>query len=372
MVTTGLDQVVQELPREWHWKRLGLLTNMAAVTTTDLTDAALALHRAGANLAVLFAPEHGFFADAPPGANVPDRHEPRLNIPVISLYGAQRAPTPEQLAGLDLLIVDLPDVGARFFTYASTMIETMRAAAQAEVPVVILDRPNPITGRFMEGPVLDLRFSSFVGMLPLPVRHGRTIGELALIASNMLEFDVDLDVVPIKGWNRGWWYDAWMPSWVPPSPNLPSGETALLYAGMGLIEGTNLSEGRGTPLPFHVVGAPWLDPFRLADELNAAGLPGVRFRPVTFTPTSHKYTGQTCYGVQVHVTARNEFRPVRTGLAIIALARAQNPARFQFIRTPNGGYWLDLLFGRSFPRQRLQEGVSWREIVDWMEWLDES
>ncbi|NPA06817.1 MAG: DUF1343 domain-containing protein [Chloroflexi bacterium] len=370
MVRTGLDNVIENLPKTWRWKRLGLLTNMAAVTQ-DLTDAALALRRAGANIVLLFTPEHGMFTSAPPGEAVPDAHEPRLDIPIVSLYGNLRAPTPSHLANLDLLIIDLPDVGTRFFTYASTMIETMQAASEAEVPVVILDRPNPLTGVYMEGPILEPRLTSFVGMLPIPVRHGRTMGELALIATNVLELDVDIDVIPVTGWERSWWYDAWMTSWVPPSPNLPSGEAALLYPGVGLVEGTNLSEGRGTPYPFQVVGAPWLDAFRLADDLNNAGLPGVRFRPVSFTPTTSKHAGKTCYGVQIHVVDRNAFRPVRTGLAIIALARAQNPARFHFLRTSDGTYWFDRLLGRSTPRQRIQAGLSWRESIDMWEWVDE-
>jgi beta-N-acetylhexosaminidase len=271
------------------------------------------------------------------------------------------------LSGIEILVFDIQGVGARFYTYAATMLECMKAAADSEVPFVILDRPNPINGNQVEGPVLEAGMESFIGIARLPIRHGMTPGEMAFFLKSVSKLDLDLRVVPLSGWHRAQWFDETGLTWIAPSPNMPTLETATVYPGLCLVEGTNLSEGRGTTLPFELIGAPWLDSRSLARQLNQLALAGVRFRPQAFTPRFSKYTGQLCSGIQIHVLERREFRPIQTALHILHQTRLLHPCRFEFDET-----FFDQLAGNHWIREMLQNGVPVDSIVDrWRADLEE-
>jgi uncharacterized protein YbbC (DUF1343 family) len=332
-VEPGLEVLVHRLAPLLRGKRVGLVAHQASVDG-DLQHAATLLgDRRGLRLTRLFAPEHGLWGAAQDHAWIRAARDPVTSLPVISLYGARREPTPAMLRGLDTVVVDLQDVGARYYTFVWTLALVMRACGRAGVPVVVCDRPNPL-GSAVEGNLPDPDFASFVGLYPLPARHGMTIGELAAYLDAEHALGCDLTIVPMRGWRRTMaWEDTGLP-WVPPSPNMPTPDTARVYPGGCLIEGTNLSEGRGTTRPFEWVGAPFLDAHRYAARLEAQGLRGVRFRPARFTPTFHKWAGRLCGGVQVHVTDRAAFRPFLTGLALIATARALAPRGFRWKRPP--------------------------------------
>ena len=360
-VESGLEVL---LDRHLPWlrgRRLGLLAHQASVTH-DLAHAApLLTGLRGVRLARLFAPEHGLWGAAQDHAPVASTRDQVTGLEVWSLYGEQRAPTPQMLAGLDALVVDLQDVGARYYTFVWTLALAMRECARAGVRVIVLDRPNPLGGDRVEGNVPDPAFASFVGLYPLPARHGFTLGELA--RRFVLEEGIrcDLTVAPMRGWRRAMlWEDTGLP-WVPPSPNMPTPDTARVYPGGCLIEGTNLSEGRGTTRPFEWVGAPYLDGHRYAEALDALGLPGVRFRPARFTPTFHKWAGEVCGGVQIHVTDRRRFRPFRTGVAAIAVARRLAPAEFRWKEPPyefeHARLPIDILFGTDRIRTQIEGGA---------------
>ena len=359
---TGLDRLLSDPPAALKSGRLGWVTNRAALTR-DLRFGAAAAQQAGLPIVALFAPEHGLHLDLPAGANVPQQREPRTGLPVYSLYGADAAALAPLLRGLTHLVIDLPDVGVRFFTYAATMLEVMRAAAEAGVPVTVLDRPNPLGGEVVAGPRLSGELVSEIGPLEgWPVRHGMTMGEIAHFAQAVHLPHLDLRVVRLRGWSRGTWFPGWRRAWVPPSPNLPHWENALAYPGTALLEGTNLSEGRGTPNPFLLVGAPWLAGEALSQALNQMGLPGVRFRPVRFRPCRSKHAGEVCEGVQVHITAPRRFRPVRTGLAILVAVRDQQPQHLTFLEH-QGRYFFDLLLGDAQTRARLQAGDTFHDLI---------
>jgi len=333
-VLAGLDTLAAD-PSPILGKRIGLLTNHAAITR-DVRHALSVLHGDDRwELAALFGPEHGIWGEAQDMDGVDDAHDPATGLRVRSLYGASEAelsPRKEDLEGLDALVVDLQDVGSRYYTFVYTMAYCMRAAARTGVEVIVLDRPNPLSGSIVEGNVLDMKWTSFVGMYPLPVRHGLTAGELAKWFDQHDRMNCRLSVIPVRGLTRGMWFEETGLPWVLPSPNMPTPETATVYPGMCLVEGTNLSEGRGTTRPFELFGAPWLDSFALADSLNDLGLPGVRFRPHWFKPTFQKHAGSVCGGVQLHVTDRFTFRPYETGLWCIKVARDLAPDRFDWRR----------------------------------------
>src|SRR5437588_7697371 len=376
-VESGLEVL---LDRHLPWlrgRRLGLLAHQASVTR-DLAHAAQLLKDLrGVRLARLFAPEHGLWGAAQDHALVPSTRDQVTGLEVWSLYGEQRAPTPQTLAGLDALVVDLQDVGARYYTFVWTLALAMRECARAGVRVVVLDRPNPLGGDRVEGNVPDPAFASFVGLYPLPARHGFTIGELA--RRFVLEEGIrcDLTVARMRGWRRAMlWEDTGLP-WVPPSPNMPTPDTARVYPGGCLIEGTNLSEGRGTTRPFEWVGAPYLDGHRYAEALDGLGLPGVRFRPARFTPTFHTWAGEVSGSVRSHVTDRARFQPFLTGLAVIAVARRLAPRAFRWRRPPyefeRRRLPIDILLGTDQVRRALTRGAglkaverSWqRDLAGW-------
>ncbi len=361
-VLCGLDVVRTHIPPAWRQGWVGVLTNRAAVTW-DGVDCSTALRRAGVRRMILLTPEHGWSAQVPPGVPVPDQGMADGEVPVYSLYGPRREPPEEVMARLSHVVVDLPDVGARYYTYASTLFYLMRAAARWGLPVTVLDRPNPVTGVHVEGPMRRPAFRSFVSLAPVPVRHGLTLGELALLLNEEEGVGCALDVVPAQGWRREMWWDATGLPWVPPSPNMPDPLTALVYLGTCLFEGTDFSEGRGTPAPFRLVGAPWVDGEAWARRLEACRLPGVTFRPARFVPSASKHAHRVCEGVEVIVQDRDAFRPVRTGIAMLTTAWEVTDGRVGFRRRPDGGYVLDYLIGTDAVRRGIAAGASWEDIT---------
>ncbi len=282
----------------------------------------------GVTLAAIFGPQHGFRSDVQDNMiETPHRDDPGRRVPVYSLYSETREPTAEMLRGLDVLVIDLQDIGARIYTYIYTMANCMRACARHGVPVVVCDRPNPINGKDVEGGTLETRYESFVGQFAIPMRHGMTIGELARLFNEQFGIGASLDVISMQGWRREMYADQTGLPWVMPSPNMPTLDTAIVYPGTVLFEGTTLSEGRGTTRPFELVGAPGVDAETFAREMNGLGLPGVFFRPAVFEPTFQKHAKQTCGGCQSHVTDREIFRPVLTGAALIGMFRRVDPSR---------------------------------------------
>ncbi|MFZ4731875.1 MAG: exo-beta-N-acetylmuramidase NamZ domain-containing protein [Pirellulales bacterium] len=323
-VRTGIDVLVRDGFRQLAGRRVGLITNHTGRTHDGRTTPAALGEAKGLELVALFSPEHGF-AGALDQSDVPDAKDPATGLPVRSLYGKTRRPTPEMLADLDTLVYDIQDIGCRFYTYVSTMGEAMKAAAEQGKRFVVLDRPNPINGIDVAGPMLDPGSESFVGWHTLPLRHGMTVGELARLFNEELKLGLDLVVVPCEGWRRA---DAWEATgleWVNPSPNMRSLTEAFLYPGIGLLETTNVSVGRGTDTPFEVIGSPWIDGPALAAALAARGLPGVAFVPLTFTPDASTFKNERCGGVNVLITDRAAFDPVRTGLEIAAALRRLHP-----------------------------------------------
>jgi uncharacterized protein YbbC (DUF1343 family) len=365
-VRSGLDALAARRFRPLRGRRVGLVCNPTAVDAR-LVHAADLLHAAaGVSLAALFGPEHGVRGDAQYMAAVGGERDPRTGLPVHSLYGERAEslkPSPAALAGLDALVFDVQDVGTRFYTYQATMMLCMEAAAAARVAFVVLDRPNPIGGVLVEGPRLRPGFESFCGLHDLAVRHGMTVGELAALfaAERPALAGLELEVVPCEGWRRRQGFRATGLPWVFPSPNMPTPETALVYPGMCLLEGTNLSEGRGTTRPFELFGAPWLDGARLAADLARERLPGVAFRPVSFVPTWDKHAGVRCHGAELLVTDPDRFRPFRTGLACVVHARRQDPRRFAWRTEPYEFVTdvpaFDLLCGSARERAAIEAGA---------------
>jgi uncharacterized protein YbbC (DUF1343 family) len=371
-VSPGLEQLLLHHLAQVQGRRVGLITNASSVLP-DLTDTQTALHAIGVCLVALFSPEHGLYGVEPDGAAVTSGRGPE-GLPVYSLYGETCRPTPEMLASLDVLLFDIQDVGARFYTYIWTMSLALEAAAEAGLAFIVLDRPNPLGGQASEGPVLEPEYASFVGRHPIPIRYGLTIGELAGWLNGELNLGADLTVVPMQGWRREMFFEDTGLPWVPPSPAMPWPASALVYPGTCLIEGTNLSEGRGTALPFHLVGAPWIDGRRLADALNRLELAGVRFRPAVFQPAAHKWAGQRCGGVQLHATDRRAFRPVTAGLHVLATVRALYPDRFAWRQGSEEGErpHIDLLSGTDRVRLGLDHGASVADLVaSWAAELDQ-
>ena len=359
-VETGLETLVHRRAALLRGRRFGLLAHQASVDGRLAHAAQLLSGLGGAKLVRLLAPEHGFWGAPQDHAHVRSTRDPSTGLPVWSLYGNQRAPTPAMLRGLDALVVDLQDIGARYYTFSWTMILAMRACARAGVDVIVLDRPNPLGGQRVEGNVPDPAFASFVGLHPLPARHGLTIGEVARYVNAEHAIGCRLTVVPMRGWRRAMlWEDTGLP-WVPPSPNMPTPDTARVYPGGCLIEGTNLSEGRGTTRPFEWVGAPYLDAHAYAAALARLALPGAHFRPARFVPTFHKWAGRTCDGVQIHVTDRDRFKPFLTTLALIAVARRAAPKAFAWKRPPYEFELrrlpIDILLGTDTIRQAIEWG----------------
>lgn len=333
MIRTGLDVCVANGFSALRGKRVGAIVNQTSVDRQLHHLVELLTASRAAELSCLFAPEHGIRGIAHYMEPVEQARDPHSGLPVFSLYGSTAeslSPKPQWLEGLDALVFDIQDVGSRYYTYLNTMALSMKAAAKARIPFHVLDRPNPIGGIEVEGNLVGERFRSFVGMFALPNRHAMTAGELAQYLNATEQFGCELSIARCEGWRRSQYWDRTGLPFVPPSPNMPTPDTALVYPGMCLSEGTNLSEGRGTCRPFEQFGAPWLDGDRLARELNQQKLPGVRFRPVWFRPTFDKHQGVTCGGAMIHVTERQAFRPLRTGIAVIKAAHDLGGDQFRW------------------------------------------
>lgn len=351
-VELAIDHLQELWPAELHGARVGALLHPASVSA-KLEHTARILERLNGDLfrlAAFFGPQHGFMGQTQDNMIEWKSYDhPRLGIPVHSLYGENRAPTAGMLRDIDVLLVDLQDIGTRYYTFVWTLYLVMEACAGAGVAVLVLDRPNPINGLTVEGPLLDADYKSFVGMHPIPVRHGKTIGELAIQFREEAHPDCRLFVLPFKNWLRSMWFDDTGLPWVMPSPNIPTLDTATVYPGMCLLEGTNISEGRGTTRPFEIFGAPFLDAEVLCCELNQLHLPGASFRENHFQPTFHKFSGEICAGAQLHVTSRSDFAPFRTGVEIIKRIRALSGDHFRWKEPPYEYEWnrlpIEILIG---------------------------
>jgi len=362
-VRPGVDVLLEDPEVYIGSSRVGLITNPTGVTS-DLTPTLDGLHsHPDVEVAAVFGPEHGARGEVQDEINVGSYVDAVTGLHVYSLYGEVRKPTAEMLRGVDVLVFDIQDVGARFYTYASTMVYALEAASENGINMIVLDRPNPINGIKTEGNALESEFASFVGLNPLPIRHGMTIGELALLLNE--EIGAGLEVVEMEGWSRGMWFDDTGLPWVQPSPNIPTLETAIVYPGTCLFEGVNISEGRGTTRPFEVVGAPWMDGPKWSSAMNELGLGGVRFRACHFMPVFSKYTGERCRGVQVHVIDRDRYEPVETGLHMLATALSLWPGDFRWLPPSyDRRRHFDLLAGTDKTRENLSRGVAVEEIVE--------
>lgn len=339
-IQTGIERLLADPPSILRGKRLGLLANPASVACPDgsqrfrSTRLLIADHYPG-QLKVLFSPQHGFFAEKQANMIASEGLiDPLLEIPVYSLYGETRMPTKDMLEPIDLLIIDLQDVGTRVYTFIYTMALCLQAARTYEKEVLVLDRPNPVGGNLVEGNCLKPAYTSFVGMYPIPMRHGLTIGELALLFNDHFGIGSQLSVTPMAGWNRRMFHEDTGLPWIPPSPNLPTPTSALVYPGQVLWEGTNLSEGRGTTQPFEIFGAPYLDTTRLDARLSEQLPKGVHLRSIAFEPTSDKWERQLCYGFQIHVIDTRVFRPYRTSLTLLQAVVSAHPDAFRWQSPP--------------------------------------
>jgi len=351
--------------------RVGLVCNPASVDSRLVHASDRFVGDGDWTLTALFGPQHGFRSDLQENMiESPHCRDAKRRLPVYSLYSETREPTREMLADVDVLVIDLQDVGTRIYTYIYTMANCLRAARTHGVRVVVCDRPNPINGVDVEGAPLDPAYVSFVGQFPIPMRHGLTIGEAARLFNDHFGINAAVDVVPMDGWRRDMWFDDTALPWVLPSPNIPTLDTAVVYPGAVLFEGTLLSEGRGTTRPFELIGAPWIDGERFADAMNGRNLPGVRFRPVFFEPTFHKHARALCGGCQIHVTDRAAFRPYRTGVEMIAEFRGQAPSapiwrdppyEYERMRPP-----IDILYGSDRLRRAIDAGEDAAVVMrDW-------
>ena len=366
-VRLGTDRLLEST--RLRGARVGIVCNHASVdrSITNIVDRLAAAD--GVTLGAIFGPQHGFRSDVQDNMiETPHRDDPGRRVPVYSLYSETREPTAEMLRGLDAMVVDLQDIGARIYTYIYTMANCLRAGARHGVPVVVCDRPNPINGVDVEGAALVPGFESFVGQFAIPMRHGMTIGELARLFNAHFRLGAQLEVVEMEGWRREMFADETGLPWVMPSPNMPTLETAVVYPGTVLFEGTLLSEGRGTTRPFELVGAPGVEAERFAREMNGLGLPGAFFRPAVFEPTFQKHAKQACGGCQIHVTDRRAFKPVLTGAALIAMLHRAAPAQPLWRQPPyeyeHDKLPIDILAGSSQFREQIEAGASPAQMAD--------
>jgi uncharacterized protein YbbC (DUF1343 family) len=359
-VRPGIDVLSESPPAELQQRRVGLITNHTGVTRGGTSSIDVLAGMPTLQLVALFAPEHGIRGVAADGEIVSSSVDQRTGLPIHSLYGETRKPTPEMLAGIDALLFDIQDVGARQYTYVSTMALAMEAAREAGIPFYVLDRPNPIGGIAVEGNLLDPAFATFVGMYPIPTRHGLTAGELAGLINTEFGVGANLSVIRAEGWSRDLWYDHSGLPWINPSPNIRRLEAAIHYPGTVFLEGTNLLE-RGTDLPFEQTGAPWLDAAAIVNQMNAMRLPGIRFEAIALPveSTSRKYPGETVQGIRYHLTDRNTYRPVRTSLLLIDAIRRRHPEQFQWSGT------MDRLSGTDQVRQAIESGTLLQLIGGW-------
>jgi uncharacterized protein YbbC (DUF1343 family) len=361
-VRPGIETFLSDLPPALRRKRVGLITNHTGVDRSRTSDIDLIARHRELKLVALLAPEHGIRGDAAEGVKIVDEIDPRTGIRIFSLYMVEdRGPTAEMLKDVDVLIYDLQEVGGRTWTYVSTMALSMQAAAKKRIPFVVLDRPNPIGGEVVEGALLDPKFKSFVGMFPIPARHGMTVGELATLFNQKYAIGVDLIVARVANWRRSQWFDEAGLPWVNPSPNLRSFAALQSYPGSVYFEGTNLSEGRGTDRPFEQVGASWLNAPQVAQVMNDMRLPGIRFEATTVSvaQTASKFKGETIPAIRFVITDRKAYRPVRTSLLLIDEIRRQHPRDFAWSRT------IDRLTGSDRVRLAIEGGRLLSLLQEW-------
>ena len=345
MLKLGLEVFLEKEYKKYEGKRIGLVTNSTGVNQRLKSSVDLFYHHPKIDLTILFGPEHGLRGDKKEGQLVDSSVDDYTQLPIYSLYGEARKPSKEMMEQADVIVMDIQDIGSRYFTYIYTMAYVMEACAEHQKEMVILDRPNPISGIQMEGNLTENDVRSFVGLFPIPNRHGMTIGELAHLFKYEFKYDCNLTVIEMAGWQRHMYFDETGILFVPPSPNTTGQDMMILYTGTCLFEGTNISEGRGTTKPFEWIGAPFIEGHKLAEEFNRLLLPGVLARPVTFTPAYQKYEGKLCEGIQLHITDRNQFDSFYTGVKLIQLIAENYPNNFKFVQNENGKYFFDLLAG---------------------------
>jgi len=373
-IRIGLDNFEKHWPKKLRGARAGLLVHPASVNRRLEHTVSILLKSRKISLKALFGPQHGIRGETQDNMIEWEGFRDReTGLPVYSLYGRTRKPEKAMLKDIDVLMIDLQDIGSRYYTFIWTMELCMEACQDMRKSVVILDRPNPIGGLITEGPALDESFKSFVGQRPLPVRHGMTIAEIGLYIKHEYYPSLDFEILPMSGWARKDWFDETGLPWVMPSPNMPIPDTAIVYPGMCLLEGTNLSEGRGTTRPFEIFGAPYIKPDALVKRLNEYKLPGVIFRPLFFQPTFQKHAGKLCGGAQMHITGREKFKPFKTGVAVIMTALNLYPEDFKWKQPPyeyeTKKMPIDILSGTDRLRKDMESGKSLNSMEEW--WKEE-
>ncbi len=374
MVKTGLDILFEHRKNLLAGKNIALAANPSSIRSDFQFILDLFREEKSWKVVALFGPEHGIRGEMQDQELCSTFHDPGTGLPVHSLYGNHLKPEPEMLKGIDVIVFDIQDVGSRYYTFIYTLSYIMEACSGLGIEVVVLDRPNPINGKDTEGPVLERGYESFVGRYPIPIRHGMTVGELALLFNQKFHINCRLEVVPMEGWERSAFFEETRLPWVLPSPNMPTVDTAVVYPGMCLLEGTNVSEGRGTTRPFEIFGAPWIEPESLCKSLESFHLMGVQFRPLYFRPTFNKYHQQLCGGAQIHVTDRHHFQPVRTAVCLISAMLEKYPTHFRWKEPPyefvQDRLPIDILFGSSWIREDLEKRKHPDEIEQrWLESL---
>ena len=369
-VKTGLDRIESSWPRCLNNSDIGLLVHPASVNSRIEHASSICLRIKKFDLKVLFGPQHGIRGETQDNmiewSGFKDK---TTGLPVYSLYGSSRQPDEKMLQGINAIVIDLQDVGARYYTFIWTMALVMEACMKSGKAVVVLDRPNPINGDQIEGPLVKKEFSSFVGLHALPARHGMTVGEIALYLKDYYYPALELHIIPVKGWQRKIWFGETMLPWVLPSPNMPTLDTVAVYPGMCLLEGTNLSEGRGTTRPFEIFGAPFIDPDRLLARLNDFRLSGVIFRPLYYLPTFQKHSGKLCGGAQIHVSDRKKYRPFLTAVAILKAIHDLYPKKLLWKKPPyeyeEKLLPIDILAGNDRLRKDIESGRSLKQMESW-------
>ncbi len=372
MMQTGLDIFESKWPATLKGARAGLVVHPASVNNRLDHTVDCFMKSKKVELKTLFGPQHGVRGETQDNmVEWTGFKDQKTGLPVHSLYGHTRKPEPSMLKDIDVMVIDLQDVGSRYYTFIWTMELCMQACNEAGISIVILDRPNPLGGMITEGPVLEMDYVSFVGRQPLPVRHGMTIGEIGYYLQQKLFSGLDFHVIPVNGWERRRLFDQTGLPWVLPSPNMPTLDTATVYPGICLLEGTNLSEGRGTTRPFEIFGAPFISPEILVENLDASELSGVIFRPMYFKPTFQKHADQLCGGAQIHVTDREKFKPFKTGVAVIKVIFDLYNEHFKWKEPPyeyeTEKLPVDILAGTDKLRVYIEEGRSLKQMEDWWE-----
>ncbi|WP_156187634.1 DUF1343 domain-containing protein [Peribacillus loiseleuriae] len=369
----GIEVLLSEQKELIKGKRVGVITNSTGVDKKLTSIVDLLYNDDEIELTALYGPEHGVRGSVQAGEYVEFYLDDITGLPVYSLYGQTRKPTSEMLEKIDVLLFDIQDVGSRFYTYIYTMAYAMEAAKEKGIPIIVLDRPNPLTGSKVDGTVLDMKYASFVGNYPITLRHGMTVGELAQLFNREFNIGAGLTVVKMKGWKRDMYYDDTSLPFVLPSPNMPTLDTAIVYSGSALFEGTNISEGRGTTKPFELIGAPFINRTDLAQRLNALKLPGVMFRAASFIPANSKFANQLSHGVQIHITDRKKFQSFESGLHMMKIVHDLYPDQFQFQAANRAGIsFFDQLVGNGWIRQGIEEGRSVKDMKkQWEKELDD-